>query len=101
MSAEPRCSFCIRPQSQVDQLFMGSGAGRGEGTPYICNRCIGTLLATLKEGGFSTEPDSYCRACGFRITDQEAKHVIKGEICRRCAEELSAWLETLSSSRPM
>ena len=48
---ELRCSFCLRPQSQVNKLVSGNDA-------YICDECIHLCLDILKEQEKFSKKDS-------------------------------------------
>lgn len=47
---EPRCSFCGRPQSEVQKLIAGPGV-------YICDECVAVAQHIMEEEKAEETPD--------------------------------------------
>ena len=60
---EPRCSFCGRPQSEVQKLIAGPGV-------YICDECVAVAQHIMEEEKAEETPD-------FQLKDLPTPHEIK------------------------
>ena len=63
---EPRCSFCGRPQSEVQKLIAGPGV-------YICDECVAVAQHIMEEEKAEETPD-------FQLKDLPTPHEIKATL---------------------
>jgi ATP-dependent Clp protease ATP-binding subunit ClpX len=71
-AVQPRCSFCARPNSEVDKVIAGPGV-------YICNVCVGkcndVLAAESRKSADPkaqlAEPTAQLAAWGESMTDEQ------------------------------
>lgn len=57
---EPRCSFCGRPQSEVQKLIAGPGV-------YICDECVAVAQHIMEEEKAEETPDFQLKTCRHRM----------------------------------
>ena len=57
---EPRCSFCGRPQSEVQKLIAGPGV-------YICDECVAVAQHIMEEEKAEKRRTSSSRTCRRRM----------------------------------
>jgi ATP-dependent Clp protease ATP-binding subunit ClpX len=64
-AVQARCSFCAKPNSEVEKVIAGPGV-------YICNKCVGLCNEILEtESRKSAEPKAQLAAWDESMTDEQ------------------------------